>query len=405
MTERIAIVEPFSGIAGDMTLGALVSAGLDPQFIHDLPARLGLEGISVTVAPAMRAGIACSKVDFTIPPQPHGRHLRHIRAIIAKSDAPDIVKERADAVFLALTTAEAEIHGTTLEKVHLHEVGAVDAILDVIGSVWGFELLGVSRIYCGTMMVGDGTVHAAHGEMPVPAPATLKLLEGLSTSPGPAGSGELVTPTGAALMRVLSAGRPPREYTPVRSGYGAGTKDFPGRANALRITLADVHAAPTASLLVELVADIDDMSPEYVAAVGEALREAGALDVVVVPILMKRGRPGVRIEALAQPEAVATLEALMFRETTTIGIRRREVSRSALERHAEAVEVLGHSVSVKVAVLPDGTSRVKPEFVDVQRIALATGRSLQDIFRLASTAAERALDAGGSTFRRMPHPS
>jgi pyridinium-3,5-bisthiocarboxylic acid mononucleotide nickel chelatase len=387
---RVAIFDPFSGIAGDMTLGALVAVGLDPDFIIGLPARLGLEGVVASVRPVVRAGISCIKVDFEIPPQPHGRHLKHIRAIIEKCDAPAVVKERADAVFLALTKVEAEIHGTTLEKVHLHEVGAVDSILDVIGSVWGLHLLGVERVYCGPLVVGEGTVTAAHGEMPVPAPATLKLLEGLPVKPGPVGSGELVTPTGAALVRVLSAGQIDGGYQPVRSGYGAGTKDFPRRANALRITLADMDAVAETETLVELVADIDDMASEYVAGAADALRGAGALDVVVTPTIMKRGRPGLRIEALVNPQDVAVVERVLFRETTTIGVRRRAVERVALSRSVISVDVQGHSVSVKVAVLPDGTKRAKPEFADVQRVSLATGRPLQDIFRLALTGAERA---------------
>jgi len=339
----------------------------------------------------VRAGIACVKVDFTIPPQPHGRHLKHIRAIIEKTDAPASVKARADAVFVALTTVEAEIHGTTVERVHLHEVGAVDAILDVIGAVWGLELLGVGQVFCGPIYVGDGTVHAAHGEMPVPAPATLKLLEGIAIRPGPEGAGELVTPTGAALVRVLSAGGPPMQFTPQRSGYGAGTKDFPKRANALRVTLAEMGTEGGASIesLVEPVADIDDMSAEYVAAVADSLRGAGALDVVITSTMMKRGRPGMRLEVLCSGETSAGLEAMLFRETSTIGVRRRTVERTALPRATESVDVLGHTVSVKVALLPDGTRRIKPEFVDVQRVALATGRPLQDIFRLALTAAER----------------
>jgi pyridinium-3,5-bisthiocarboxylic acid mononucleotide nickel chelatase len=387
---RVALFEPFSGIAGDMTLGALVAVGLEPDFIVGLPARLGLEGVTASVKSVMRAGIACTKVDFEIPPQPHGRHLKHIRAIIEKCDAPTAVKERADAVFLALTKAEVEIHATTVEKVHLHEVGAVDSILDVIGSVWGLHLLGVERVHCGPLVVGEGTVHAAHGEMPVPAPATLKLLEGLPVKPGPQGSGELVTPTGAALVRVLSSGPIPSAYQPFRSGYGAGTKDFPKRANALRITLANVTADAASESLIELVADIDDMSAEYVAAAADALREAGALDVVVIPTVMKRGRPGMRVEVLVNPGAAAVVETVLFRETTTIGVRRRIVERTALARSSVSVAVHGHSVSVKVAVLPDGTKRAKPEFVDVQRVSLATGHPLQDIFRLALTGAERA---------------
>jgi uncharacterized protein (DUF111 family) len=226
--------------------------------------------------------------------------------------------------------------------------------------------------------------------MPVPAPATLKLLEGLPVKPGPEGSGELVTPTGAALVRVLSMGRPPAVYSPVRSGYGAGTKDFPKRANVLRITLAEVDGESASESLVELVADIDDMAPEYVAAAADAARDAGALDVVVTPTVMKRGRAGVRLEALVNPSDVQAVERVLFRETTTIGVRRRPVERVALSRSSLTVNVHGHSVSVKVSVLPDGTRRAKPEFVDVQRVSLATGRPLQDIFRLALTSAERA---------------
>lgn len=199
-----------------------------------------------------------------------------------------------------------------------------------------------------------------------------------------------MTPTGAALVRLLSAGQPPESYTPLASGYGAGTKDFPKRANALRITLAELAENAESEPLVELVADIDDMAPEYVAAAADAARDAGALDVVVIPTVMKRGRPGIRIEALVNPGTVSAVESVLFRQTTTIGIRRRPVQRVALERATTTVQVHGHSVSVKVAVLPDGTKRAKPEFLDVQRVSLATGQPLQDIFRLALTSAERA---------------
>jgi pyridinium-3,5-bisthiocarboxylic acid mononucleotide nickel chelatase len=390
MGKTVAILDPFSGIAGDMTLGALVAVGLDADFVRGLPSRLGIEGIGVKVDSVVRAGISCVKVDFEIPPQPHGRHLKHIRAIIDKCDAPTVVKERADAVFTLLTTVEAHIHGTTVERVHLHEVGAVDAILDVVGSVWGFELLGVDAVHCGPMYVGDGSVHAQHGEMQVPAPATLKLLEGLTVRTGPAGAGELVTPTGAALVKVLSSGAPPNEFRPLRSGYGAGTKDFPKRANALRLTIAElIDGVSEQQPLVELVADIDDMSPEYLAGVADALRDDGALDVIITSTIMKRGRPGMRIEVLCPAESAARFEARLFAETSTLGVRRRLVGRTALDRSDRSVEVLGHPVSVKIAVLSDGSRRAKPEFLDVQRVALATGRPLQDIFRLALTAAER----------------
>src|SRR5688572_17983539 len=229
----IAIFDPFSGIAGDMVLGSLIDVGLPAEWLMALPGRLGLEGIGVRIREVQRGEIACRKVDFDIPPQPHGRHIRDIRRLVEASAAPPDVRQRADRVFTSIATAEAEIHGVSADEIHLHEVGAVDAILDVVGSVWGLAELGVSQVFCGPIALGDGTVRAAHGILPVPAPATLKLLEGHRVRPGPPDSGELVTPTGAALIRALSAGPPPHEYVPIRSGFGAGTKDFPGRANAL----------------------------------------------------------------------------------------------------------------------------------------------------------------------------
>ncbi|MEO7086083.1 MAG: nickel pincer cofactor biosynthesis protein LarC [Gemmatimonadaceae bacterium] len=387
---RIAILDPFSGIAGDMTLGALVDVGLDADWLRALPNALGLPDIGVDIRQVSRGDIKCQKVDFAIPPQPHGRHIKQIRELVAKSGAPDRVKQLADKTFTSIADAEGEIHGLPPEKVHLHEVGAVDAILDVVGVIWGLELLGVERVYCGAIALGDGTVKAAHGILPVPAPATLKLLEGHPVRPGPEGSGELVTPTGAALVQTLSAGAPPREYIPVRSGFGAGTKEFQGRANALRLILADsVTTGAHVEDLVELVCDIDDMSAEYLAAVADGVRDAGALDVVLLATTMKRGRQGSRVEVLCRPADVARLEEMLLSETSTIGVRQRLVRRRALDRKTIPVTVLGHTISAKISMLPDGTTRAKPEFADVQRVALATGRRLRDISMLASIAAER----------------
>jgi uncharacterized protein (TIGR00299 family) protein len=391
---RIAIFDPFSGIAGDMTLGALIHVGLDPEWLRALPQTLGLEGIGVEIREVIRGEIVCQKVDFDIPPQPHGRHIRDIQQLVAKSGAPESVRERADRAFWAIATAEGEIHGMPPEEVHLHEVGAVDAILDVVGVIWGLEMLKIDRVYCGTIALGDGSVKAAHGILPVPAPATLKLLEGHPVRPGPVGSGELVTPTGAALVRVLSSGPPPAEYVPIASGFGAGTKDFVGRANALRIIVAEAAIAGGASEdLVELICDIDDMSPEYLAAAADRIRDAGALDVTMLAATMKRGRPGTRLEVLGRPRDAAMLEELLLVETTTIGVRRRMVRRRALPRDVITVTVLGHSIAAKLVQLPAGGSRAKPEFADVQRVALATGRPPQDISRLAIIAAERHSDA------------
>jgi uncharacterized protein (TIGR00299 family) protein len=389
---RLAILDPFSGIAGDMTLGALVGVGLDAGWLRALPARLGLPDVHVDVREVIRGELVCWKVEFEIPPQPHGRHITQIREMVAGTDAPAEVKRKADEAFWAIASAEGEIHGMPAEKVHLHEVGAVDAILDVVGSIWGLAELGVEEVRCGALRTGDGTVHAAHGLLPVPAPATLKLLEGHAIRPGPDGAGELVTPTGAALVRVLSAGPPPAEYVPLASGYGAGTKDFPGRANALRIIIADhapAQAAGDREQLALLACDVDDMSPEYLAAFTDRARAEGALDVVLLGTTMKKGRHGTRIEILVRPEDAARFERLLLQETSSIGVRRSNVDRVALARRERTVTVLGHDVRIKEVTLPDGDSRAKPELDDVQAVALATGRRPLDIYQLALGASER----------------
>ena len=375
-----------------MTLGALVDVGLDESWLRRLPERLGLDGVTVRIASVQRSGIGCRKVDFDIPPQPHGRHLRQIREIVARSEAPARVKELADEAFTAIATVEGEIHGLPPERVHLHEVGAVDAILDIVGAIWGLSELDISRVYCGTISLGDGFVEAAHGTLPVPAPATLKLLEGHPVRPGPAGSGELVTPTGAALIRVLSSGPPPASFVPRHSGYGAGTRELPGRPNALRVVVADavVNADSTVEILHMLAADIDDMSAEALAGAAETLRGLGALDVSATSLHMKKGRVGTRLEVLCRPDAVALLEEALFAATSTIGVRRSTVERRALPREERTIRVLGHDVRVKVSRLPDGAHRTKPEFDDLRAVSLATGRSLGDVTSLALSAAERA---------------
>ena len=386
---RIAILDPFSGISGDMFLGALLDVGLEESFVTTLPAVLGLEGVTAQVTKVSRGQIACHKVDFTIPPQPHGRHLKHIKTIVEATPAPDSVKAKAMQAFTLITECEAAIHGTTVERVHLHEVGSVDAILDIVGSIWGLEKLGVARVFCGTLSLGDGFVDTQHGRMAVPTAATLRLLEGLPVRPGPEGAGELVTPTGAALVRVLSMGAPPAEYTPRGSGFGAGTKDFKDRANALRIILADTadtaaaaDANPDAGSvesLVMLSADIDDATGEQIAALADAIRLSGALDVTLLSTVMKKGRPGTRLEVLCTPLDADRLERLLLIESTTIGVRRQAVSRRSLAREMREVRVGGEKVRVKVVTLPGGTRRAKPEFDDVRRVAEQQGRRLADV--------------------------
>ena len=390
----IAIFDPFSGISGDMTLGALLDVGLDADWLRTLPDTLGMTGIGVRIRDVRRGDIACRKVDFEIPPQPHGRGIREIRAMVAAAPVPDAVRQRADRAFTLIAECEADIHGMRPEDVHLHEVGAVDAILDVVGSVWGFHILGVTDAYTGRVALGEGTVRAAHGILPVPAPATLKILEGIAVKPGPDGAGELVTPTGAALLRVMTGGKPVPPYVPVRSGFGAGTKDFSDRANALRLILAepvarDSRADAALERLALLAADVDDMSPEYLAAAADQLRLAGALDVTLQPVVMKKGRSGTRIEILCREESADTLEKLALSVTTTIGVRRTAVVRRALARQAVVVDVAGQQINVKLVTRPGGTVTAKPEHDDVVRAAQATGRPVASIFRDAELAAER----------------
>lgn len=387
----LAILDPFSGISGDMTLGALVELGLDQDWLVGLPGTLGLDGVGVRIAKTERNHISCTKVDFEIPPQPHGRHVAEIAELVRRSSAPNDVKGRAMDAFNAIATVEGAMHGVAPEEVHLHEVGAVDAILDVVGSIWGMQLLGVTRVHCGTISLGDGTVRAAHGVLPVPAPATLRLLTGHPVRMGPPGSGELVTPTGAALIRVMSEGPPPSSFIPRRDGYGAGTKQLAGRPNVLRIVLAEPLAAHGTGLeyIVLLATDIDDMTAEHIAIAADALRAGGALDVTVAPLYMKKGRLGSRVEVMAKPRDAERLEQMLFAQTTTLGVRRTPLERSVLVREERRVRVLDHDVRLKIAVLPNGQRRVKPELEDLKALSGVSGRPVAELAALALTLSER----------------
>ena len=335
-------------------------------------------------------GVRCVKVDFDIPPQPHGRAVSEIHRLIDTLKIPEKVARSAHAAFEVIAAIEGAIHGVAPDELHLHEVGAVDAILDIIGSIWGVELVGIERIYNTKVALGDGTVKTAHGLLPVPAPATIRLLEGFNVRHGPPGSGELTTPTGAALLRVLSKGAPPQEYTPLRSGYGAGTRDIHGQLNALRIILGEAtldhgdhdhhhHEHVHTEHLHVLSADIDDMSPEELAGAADVLRAEGALDVVLLHTTMKKGRLGTRVEALVQSSDLARLEEKIFLQFTTLGVKTFDVVRKALMRESRLVRFDGRDIRVKVATLPDGTQRAKPEFDDLRRVAEETSRPLAEI--------------------------
>lgn len=381
---RIAIIDPAAGISGDMTLGALLSVGVPVSWLEELPVRLGVADVRVTVRDVRRAGITCKQVEFAIPEQPHGRHLGELLRLVERAPVSDWVKERALKAFRLVGEAEGRVHGVAPEKVHLHEVGAVDAVLDIVGAIEGFERLGVESIHHFPVAVGNGWVEAAHGRLPVPAPATAILLEGLEVAASGPVEGEATTPTGAALLRVLSAGAPPDRWRLSGSGWGAGSRDPKHYPNALRIMLAD--AASEAGRVVLLATDVDDMSPEYVEPLRQALMSAGALDVQTWPVQMKKGRSGFRVEVMAPEALTEAVTAELFRHSTTAGVRRWVAERATLPRHQLTVRLDG--VAVRVKVLDGGSVRVKPEYEDVLAAAKALGRPPIDVARAVERDAE-----------------
>ena len=386
---RIAILDPAAGISGDMTLGALLALGVPTKWLEELPARLGVGDVRVTVRDVRRAGITCKQVEFAIPAQPHGRHIGELLQLVERAPVSDWVKQRATAAFRLVGEAEGRVHGVAPEKVHLHEVGAVDAVLDIVGAIEGFERLGVEAVHHLPVAVGQGWVEAAHGRLPVPAPATAILLEGLEIASGGGGpvEGEATTPTGAALLRVLSAGPPPDRWRMIGSGWGAGQRDPKLYPNALRILLAE--AASEAGRVVLLATDVDDMSPEYVEPLRQALVSAGALDVQTWPVQMKKGRQGFRVEVVVPESLAEAVTAELFRHSTTAGVRRWIAERATLPRQQLTVRLDG--VAVRVKVLEGGgggQGRVKPEYDDVLAAAKALGRPPLDVARAVERDAE-----------------
>jgi pyridinium-3,5-bisthiocarboxylic acid mononucleotide nickel chelatase len=385
---RIAILDPAAGISGDMTLGALLALGLPPAWLEELPSRLGLDGVAVAVRRTDRAGVGCTQVEFTIPAQPHGRHVGDLIRLVERAPVSDWVKERALRAFRLVGEAEGRVHGVAAEKVHLHEVGAVDAVLDIVGAIEGFERLGVEAIYAWPPALGSGWVEAAHGRLPVPAPATALLLEGLEVATGGPVEGEGTTPTGAVLLRVLSAGSPPPRWRMSASGWGAGGRNPAGYPNALRILVAETAAE--AGQVTLLATDVDDMTPEYVEPLRQALVAAGALDVQTWPVAMKKGRSGFRVEVVVPDECVDAVTAALFRHSTTAGVRRWRAERATLPRRQMTV-ALGPDIRVRVKVLeqPDGGAvRLKPEYDDVLAAAAALGRPPLEVARAVQRDAE-----------------
>jgi len=377
---RIAIIDPAAGISGDMTLGALLSLGVPASWLEELPPRLGFANVGVTIRDVRRAGVGCKQVEFAIPEQPHGRHVGELVRLVQGAGVSDWVKERAVRAFQLVGEAEGKVHGVAPDKVHLHEVGAVDAVLDIVGAIEGFERLGVDAVYHWPVAVGTGWVEAAHGKLPVPAPATALLLEGLEIATDGPAVGEATTPTGAVLLRVLSAGAPPAQWRMAGSGWGAGQRDPKAYPNALRILVAE--EAAEAGRVVLLATDVDDMSPEYVEPLRQALLTAGALDVQTWPVQMKKGRQGFRVEAMAPEPLAEAVTAELFRHSTTAGVRRWVAERATLSRHHVTVRVDGVAVRVKVLEQAGGGGvRVKPEYEDVLAAARALGKPPIDVAR------------------------
>jgi len=386
---RIAILDPAAGISGDMTLGALIAAGVDAEWIRALPGRLGFENVGVNICDVSRCGVAATKVDFAIPDRPHSRSLGAVMDLVREARVGEGVRERALEAFRLIGEAEGRVHGVEPSAVHLHEVGAIDAVLDVVGAIEGFAHLGVEKVYNLPAALGSGWVQTAHGLLPVPAPATSLLVEGLETAVNGPVEGEATTPTGAALLRVLSAGPPPAMVRIVRNGWGAGTRDPKGYPNALRLLVAE--AAEEAREVSVLATDLDDLSPEYIEPLRDAVLAAGAVDCQVWTTMGKKGRAGFRIEALADAGAVEAVEQALVTHSTTGGLRRWDVQRRTLARRQLVIDVAdGVPVRVKVLETPRGP-RAKAEYDDVVAAARALGLAPLDVARKAQRDAERRL--------------
>ena len=377
---RGLIFDPFAGVSGDMTVAALLDLGLPLEWLRSFVAGLGLGDVRVDAERVDRRGIACTRLVLELPHEHAHRHLHHVVRIIEGTGAAPEVRDRAVHAFTLLAEAEAAVHGTTVERVHFHEVGALDAIVDVLSAVAGCHELGATEFYTRPVALGRGWVDMEHGHFPVPPPAVLKLLQGVPVR-DPEFEGECTTPTGAAIVRALTGGAPPpATYTPVASGFGAGTRDPHDRPNCLRLVLIEPQGGADQGIVV-VQCDVDDLTPEYVPPLLQAVLDAGAADCSAQPLVMKKGRPGVRVEALAPPEALDAVSAALFRAGSTIGLRFWPAGRRVLPRRVETVAWRGEEIRVKRSALPGGGERAKPEFEDVARAAARLGMTPLEAYR------------------------
>ncbi len=384
---KIAYFDLIAGASGDMILGALLDAGLPLQALQAELEALGLDDFSLQAQRVLKNGFRATKVDVLVRQDVPERHLAEIEAIITQSELPLPTQEKALAMFRKLGQIEAHIHDKPLEQVHLHELGGVDTIVDVVGTLCGLVLLGVEKVYASPLPLGRGFVKGAHGQIPLPAPATSALLKGVPVTSSPVDI-ETVTPTGALLLTSLvSAFRSFPSMRVEAIGYGAGTLDLP-IPNLLRVFIGEETLSPfSTGPLILLETNIDDMNPEFYSHIMERLFEAGALDVYLTPIQMKKNRPGVLLSVLCEEQATARAREILFLETTTLGVRELAIQRSTLQRQVLTVETPYGAVRVKVARLPDGKTRSAPEYEDCRRLARETGVPLQEIYRAAESSA------------------
>jgi pyridinium-3,5-bisthiocarboxylic acid mononucleotide nickel chelatase len=380
----------FSGISGDMLVGALLDAGLPLDHLSQELEKLGVKNFSLSAQKVVKGNISATKFEV-VPGHEHThRHLQHIEKILEESHLASRVKELALQIFRRLADAEAHVHGTTPEKIHFHEVGAIDSIVDIIGVCIGFDYFGIEKFRCSALNVGRGTIRCAHGILPVPAPATAEMLRGIPIYSNHL-DGELVTPTGAAIMSTLCSDFGGVPFWKIeRSGFGAGSRDFPESANVARIMVGDTmeiacHSASSSpdNSVVVLEANIDDMNPQIYGFLQDKLFDLGVLDFFTSPVQMKKNRPGTLLSVVVPLHLRKAAADLIFRETTTIGLRYYESNRMVLQRDIEQVEVAGLPVRIKISRLEGTLVNYAPEYEDCRQIADAKGMPFKVVYSFA----------------------